>query len=917
MVDFHINGRPARTAAAPATPLISVLRDEMHLTGTKLGCDDGRCGTCMVLVNGRVARACRTPVGEVAGASVLTIEGLGTPERLHPLQRAFVETGAIQCGFCAPGMIVAAKGLLDADPRPSRAAIVKALGADYCRCTGYATIFEAVERAAAVLRGEPVPPPALPLAESWDEIAKATGRAQYGADLLRPGMLHLKVVRSPHAHARVLRLDTGAAAATPGVAAVFTAKDVPSNLHGRMMQDQPVLVEDTVRMLGDPVAAVAAETESIAAAAAAKVRVEYEVLPPLTSPEASLRPGAPRLHPLGNVLKAQTMGKGDVAAGFAQAGVVVEGSYRTPFNEHAYLEPEAGLAYVDEDGRLVLHSATPHTHLHQREVARVLGLPRDRVKVLPLLVGGAFGGKSDLTVQALVGLAAWRLRRPVKHVLTREESFQISTKRHPFAMRCRLGADAAGRLTALEMDILADAGPYASSSEYVVIKGMVSAAGPYDIPNSRLFGRSVRTHNAFAGSMRGLGAPQTTFAAESQVDEVARRLRMHPIDLRLKNALRPGCILPTGFQVGDEVAYRETLEAIRPHYDAAVARARADGGGGPVRRGVGVASMWYGIGTTLGERPSHADAALLPSGQIALHVGGTDTGQGSDFALRRIGAMVFGVPVPSVVLVRGDTDRTRDTGSATGSRTTFYIGNAARIAAENLRGLVLQAAAEILEAPAEILECRDGHVFPREAPGRGIGLADLARRLAPRGIHLKAPGTFDPEAFPLDSETGLGKPFATYASATHMAEVEVNLRTGAVRVRRMVAAHDVGRVINPAGARCQVEGAIAMGIGFALKEEFVPGVTRGFADYHIPTTRDMPEIETIFIERPEPRGPFGAKGLGECALLPTAPAVLNAVADATGARIYELPATRARILAAIAAAPHPSSSLSHHGRGRG
>ena len=901
-MDLIVNGRLVRVTDPAKSPLIAVLRDELRLTGTKLGCDDGRCGTCMVLVNGRVVRACQTPVERVAGAAVLTIEGLGNSENPHPLQRAFVETGAIQCGFCTPGMIMAAKGLLDTSPRPTRGEMAKALGANYCRCTGYTSIFEAVERAAAVLRGEAVPPPALPLAESWEEISKATGEAIYGADLVRPGMLHLKAVRSPHAHARVLHVHTADAELTPGVVAVFTAKDVPSNLHGRMTQDQPVLVEDVVRMVGDPVAAVVAETEAAAAEGAARVRVTYDVLPPLASPADALAPGAPRLHPLGNVMRAQSMGKGDIAAGFAGAHAVVEGAYRTPSNEHAYLEPEAGLAYVGEDGRLILHSATPHTHLHQREVSRVLGLAREQVKVFPLVVGGAFGGKSDLTVQALIGLAAWRLRRPVRYVVTRAESFQISTKRHPFDMRCRLGADAAGRITALEMEILADAGPYASSSDYVVVKGMVAAAGPYDIPNSRLYGRSVRTTNAMAGSMRGLGAPQATFASESQMDDLARRLGMHPIELRLRNALRPGCVLPTGFQVGDEMAFRETLEAIRPHYDAAVARARAAGAGGPVRRGVGVASMWYGIGTTLGERPSHADAALLPSGHVELHVGGTDTGQGSDFALRRIAAMVFDVPVPSVVLVRGDTDRTRDTGSATGSRTTFYIGNAARIATENLRGMVLEAAARELEAPAEILECRDGRIFPREAPGRGITLAELGRRLEAEGRHLTAPGTFDPEACPLDPETGLGKPFATYASATHLAEVEVNVRTGALRVRRMVAAHDVGRVMNPVGARCQVEGAIAMGIGFALKEEFVSGVTSGFADYHIPTTRDMPEIETIFVERPEPKGPFGAKGLGECALLPTAPAILNALAHATGARVTELPATPARVLAALAEA---------------
>ena len=902
MIELTLNGGPARTAAAPATPLVTVLRDELKLTGTKVGCDDGRCGSCMVLVNGRVARACRTPVGKVGGAAVLTIEGLGSPERPHPLQRAFVETGAVQCGFCIPGMILTAKALLEAAPRPSRAQMVKALGANYCRCAGFSSIFQAVERGAALLRGEAVPPPPLPLDECWEELAKATGRARYGADLVREGMLHLKVVRSPHPHARVVEVDAAEALALPGVEAVLTAKDVPFNHHGRIIQDEAVLAGDRVRMLGDPVAAVVAVSEAVAAEAAARVRVRYEGLPAVHSPREALAPGAPRLHAGGNVLARQAIRRGDAEAGLARAAVTVEGAFSTPFNEHAYLEPEAALAWVDAAGRVVIETGSSHPHLHRLEVARALGLPEDRVRIVSVALGGHFGGRTDVAMQCILGLAAWRLRRPVRCVYTRAESFASTTKRHAFEIQGRLGADRDGRITGLRLHMLADGGAYASAGNFIITRAAISGSGPYAIPDVWLGGEAVYTNNTLAGAMRGFGAPQSTFALESLLDEVGTRLGIHPIDLRVRNALRPGAVLATGFPVGEGTAVVETLEALRPHYDEAVRRARAARARGDLRRGVGVASMWFGIGTTTGEKPSHADMELLPTGRVRVLAGAPDAGQGSDYVLRRVAAEALGVSLPQVDLVRGDTDLTRDTGSCTGSRVTFYVGNAVRLASGALRRAILEAAAQELEAPTDILEIRDGHVVAREAPGRRIALGELARRVEARGARLREGGTWDPETCPLDPATGLGRPYATYASASQMAEVEVSVRTGAVRVRRVVAAHDVGRVLNPVGARGQVEGAVVMGLGFALTEEFVPGVTRGFAQYRIPTTHDVPEVEAIFVERADPKGPFGAKGLGECALIPTAPAIVNAIADATGVRLTRLPATRERVLQALAAA---------------
>lgn len=902
MADFTVNGVPVRLDVDPRLSLMTVLRDHLRLTGTKCGCDDGRCGSCTVVVDGHATRSCRMTAGEAAGSAVLTIEGLAKPGQLDPIQRAFVEAGAVHCGFCTPGLIMATKALLDRQPSPPLPAVVKALGANYCRCTGYRTVLDAVDRAAALVRGESVPPPAVSLDQSWSERDMVTGRAMYGADIFIDGMLHMKVVRSPHAHARILSIDASEALALPGVEAVLTAKDVPVNRHGRLVQDEPVLAGDRVRMIGDPVAAVVAASEEIAAIAAALVRVVYQELPALLSPCEALEPGAVKLHDSGNVLAHQVIARGNEVTGLDQAAVIVEAEFHTPFNEHAYLEPEAAVACLDTDGRVVVHSATSHPHLLRLEVARVLGVTEDRVHVVPAMMGGHFGGRTDVSVQCILGVAAMRLRRPVRCVYTREESFASTTKRHPFDIRGRLAADRTGRITNLRLDMTADGGAYASAGQFIIVRAAVSGCGPYDIPNVWLGGPAVYTNNTMAGAMRGFGAPQSTFALESMVDEAARRLGLHPIDLRLGNALRPGSVLATGAEVGAEVGYVETLEAIRPHYDAAVERAHRASRRGRIQHGVGVASMWYGIGTTTGEKASYADLALLPSGRVAVYAGVTDAGQGSDFLLRRVAADALGVSLARIDLVRGDTDLTKDTGSCTGSRVCFYVGNAVRLAAGSLRDAILEAAARELHTVPESLDLTDQGVQPRGMPGPTLSLANLGQRLQAGGVQLRRTGTYLPETTFLNPATGLGRPYATYASATQMAEVDVDLRNGSVKVTRVVAAHDVGRVLNPAGARGQVEGAVVMGIGFALLEEFVPGATHNFGDYRIPALHDVPDIETIFIERQDPGGPFGAKGLGECATIPTAPAILNAVAHATGVRITALPANRGRVLAALRAA---------------
>ena len=587
-------------------------------------------------------------------------------------------------------------------------------------------------------------------------------------------------------------------------------------------------------------------------------------------------------------------------AGLDQAAVLVEDEFHTPFNEHAYLEPEAAVACLDTDGRVIVHSATSHPHLMRLEVARVLGMTEDRVHVVPAMMGGHFGGRTDVGVQCILSVAAMRLRRPVRCVYTREESFASTTKRHPFDIRGRLAADRTGRIPNLRLDMTADGGPYASAGQFIIVRAAVSGCGPTIFPTCGWVDRPSTPATPWPARW-GTGAPQSTFALESMVDEAARRLGLHPIDLRLGNALRPGSVLATGAEVGEEVGYVETLEAIRSHYDAAIERTHRASRRGRIQHGVGVASMWYGIGTTTGEKPSYADLALLPSGRVAVYAGVTDAGQGSDFLLRRVAADALGISLTRIDLVRGDTDLTQDTGSCTGSR-VCYVANAVRLAACSLRDAILEAAALELHTSPKNLDLTDQGVQPRGMPGRTMSLANLGQRLEARGVQLRQTGTYLPDTSFLNPATGLGRPYATYASATQMAEVDVDLRNGSVKVTRVVAAHDVGRILNPAGARGQVEGAVVMGIGFALMEEYVPGATRDFGDYRIPTLHDVPDIGAIFIERQDPGGPFGAKGLGECATIPTAPAILNAVAHATGVRITALPANRARVLAALRAA---------------
>ena len=907
---FTLNGAEVELGRSSDRTLLTVLREDFGLLGVKEGCSKGQCGSCSVLVDGGVVLSCHTPAAEVAGRSVVTIEGIGTREAPHPLQRAFVEVGAVQCGFCTPGVIVAAKGLLDRNQDPSREEIMAALNRNLCRCTGYVKLVEGVERAAALLRGDaglsaaetPEPTQAgehlavgrsYPRRDAWDKVL---GTARYAADLTMPGMLHGVAVRSPHAHALLGPVHAEAALQVPGVVAVLTAKDVPGrNGVAIFRPDQPVLAQGKVRHVGETVALVVAETVEAARAARDLVEVEYEPLPVLSTVEEALAADAPRVHDdVPNEVFSRRLARGDAAGAMAEADVVVTGRFTTPYNEHSYLEPEAGLASMDGD-QVVVRVGTQNAQHCRTEIAKVLAIEPERVRVLQTTTGGGFGGKLDVPFPALLAVAAFATKRPVRIVLTREESFLASTKRHPFDMTFTLGARRSGEIVSLQADLTANTGAYLSFGVGVTTRAVVHASGPYRIPNIEIVGRAVHTNGPTSGAMRGFGTPQVMFALESVVDELSLRLDLDPIEVRRLNGYRDGDRTASGQLLDVPVAYLPTLDTLEASYRTARANAEAfnaspEAAERGVRRGVGIASMWFGPGKTSLAEKSYAFVEMQPSGAVRLVTTAADIGQGLDTVLAQVVAEELRMPYEAVEVSTRDTEDSPDGGFTCASRQTYNTGNAAVAASRRLKESVAAAAAEMLGTTADRVAVGGGEVRVRGGSSARLSFADLVKAGHPRRYF----GAYAADVGDLDTD-GQGRPYETYTFGTQVVEVEVNVDTGQVKVVTVYVAHDVGTVINPQAVEGQIEGGVVMGVGFALKEDFRPGRTENLVSYRIPRFKDMPEIDTLSLEYPHPFGPFGATGAGECAQMPTAPAITNAIFDAVGVRVTNLPATPARM----------------------
>ncbi len=892
--------------------LVDVLREDLGLTGTKVGCNAGDCGACTVRLDGDQVCACLVAAGQVEGRRVETVEGLAAGDDLAALQAAFLACGGAQCGACTPGMLMAADDLVARTPDPSAAQILEGLGGVLCRCTGYSAIVEAVRSAASGAVVELDPPArgnavGARLART-DGREKVTGAERFGDDLPRGDELHLRAVRSPHAHARFLVGDLRPLlAAHPGLVRVLAAADVPGdNRYGIYAtgKDQPVLADGHVRYTGEAVLALVGDAATVAAIDDRELPIHWEPLSPLEGLDAALNPGAPSLHEAspGNVLVEGRVRLGDAVAALEASAVTASGTFETAWVEHAYIEPEAGTARV-VDGRVEVFATTQTPYMDRDELALVLGLPADRVRVIPSACGGGFGGKLDLSLQPLIAIAALLLDRPVRALYPRPESMASTTKRHPARIRATFGADEAGRLTAATIHADFDTGAYASWGPTVASRVPVHAMGPYAVGSVLSTSRAIYTNGPPAGAFRGFGVPQAAIAHEALVDELAGQLGIDELEFRLRNALRTGSRTSTSQDLVASAGLPACLEALRPHWASMRAGAEAhntDPGSGAIRRGVGVAAMWYGIGNTSLPNPSEIELGVRADGTVVLFSGATDIGQGSNTILAQIAADALGVPVSSIERVGPDTDLSPDAGKTSASRQTFVSGNATRLAAEDLRRQLLTLAEAGEDATLEI---EDGRVTARD--GDAVSVVELGELpAAARDCVVLGRGSYDPKTTTLDAD-GQGIPYETYAFGAQVAEVDVDTELGTVKARRIVAAHDVGRAINPTLVEGQIQGGIVQGLGMALMEAYVPGRTDNLHDYLIPTIGDAPEIDCILIEEAEPAGPFGAKGVGEPALVPTAPAILAAIRHATGARIDSVPATPSRVRAAIRAARRP------------
>ena len=902
---FHLNGTVVEVEPAPGERLSHALRERLGARDVKIGCNAGDCGACTVLVDGAPVCACLMPVQQAAGRQVETLAGLvRTDPHAARLKDSFQAHQAAQCGICTPGMMVSAVALLRDTATPDTTQVQDALGGVLCRCTGYRKIIDAVVGAGAAQPQEGSGDVGTTI-RRLDGLPKVTGAEAFGDDVAPAGALVLRVIRAPHAHAGFTLGDLDAwRAANPGIHAILTAADVPGlNAFGVIpgFIDQPVFAVDHIRFRGEAIAAVVGDAATMARLDLDTFPVTWDVRPALMEVDAALAADAPQLHPgrAQNIMCGGHVACGDADAALSRADVTVEGRFTTAFVEHAYIEPEAGFAEMDGN-RVVVHACTQAPVMDQDALMQILALPRDRIRIVPTAVGGGFGSKIDVSLQPFLALAAMKTGRAVRMTYERTESMQSTTKRHPAQITMRIGARADGRLSGMTFDGDFNTGAYASWGPTVANRVPVHASGPYRVSDYRASSRAVNTHCVPAGAFRGFGVPQSAIAQESLCFELAAKLGMDALDFRILNALDNGVPTVCGQVFAQGVGVKPCLEALRPAWKAAQADCAAfNAANATMKRGVGLAAGWYGCGNTSMPNPSTIRAGLRADGTVVLHQGAMDIGQGSNTVIPQIFARAFGVPVQQIALIGADTDLTPDAGKTSASRQTFVTGNAARLAGEALRAAVLL---QVNASPEATITLIPGGLTVTD--GAQHFTLDLARLTPnPAGYVLEVNETYDPPTKPLD-RNGQGEPYAQYGYAAHLVVVEVDTALGRVRPLHFTAAHDVGQAINPLLVEGQVQGGIAQGMGMALMEEYIPHRTENLHDYLIPTIGDVPPIDTLIVEVPDAHGPYGAKGLGEHVLIPTAPAILNAIKHATGARITQVPATPARVRAALKEAGH-------------
>lgn len=827
MASFTVNGKSV--TVDHNQKLIRYLRDELHLTSVKDGCSEGACGTCTILIDGKPTKACIVQTDKLEGKTVLTVEGLSNFEK-DVFTYAFGKAGAVQCGFCIPGMVICAKALLDQNPNPSREEAAFAIRNNICRCTGYVKIIDGILLAAEVLRAGEIPPEP----DDWslgqrvprvDVREKVTGTGIYPDDVYLDGMIYAGAVRSAYPRARVLAIHTEEARALPGVVGVFTAADVPgSNKVGHLVKDWDTMIAvgDITHYLGDAVCLVAAQTKEILEQAKVLVRVDYEELPCVRNPKEAMVPDAPLVHRTGNLLAHKHIQRGNPAEAIARSQYVLTQRFTTPWTEHAFLEPECAVAFPDGDG-VKIWSTDQGAYDTQHETMGMLGLPAEKVKVQNLLVGGGFGGKEDVTVQHLAGLVAYLTKRPVKVKLSRAESLLVHPKRHPMDMEFSIGCDERGIIQGVVAEVIADTGAYASLGGPVLERACTHASGPYNYQNFEIDGWAYYTNNPPAGAFRGFGVTQTCFCIESLLNQMADKVGISPWEIRWRNAIRPGQELPNGQIVDESTGLAETLLAVKPYYDAA--------------KYVGIGCAMKNAGVGVGIPDTGRVRLIVQDGKIHIFAGASCIGQGLGTVLTQMVCGELHLRKQAVVYERSNTWIAPDSGTTSGSRQTLITGEACRRACEKLK--------------AEL----GSHTLP-ELNGQEF-YGEYLAKTDPLGANVPNPVSH-----------------VAYGYAT-----QICILNEEGRIDKIIAAHDVGKAVNPTSVEGQIEGGVVMSMGFALTERYPLDNCKPLAKYGtlgLFRANQVPEVKALIVEKPGLNVACGAIGLGEITSIPTAPAIADA-----------------------------------------
>lgn len=917
-IELTVNGDKHTVPVTGTTTLVEVLREQLDLTGTKVGCGVGDCGACTVLLDGEPTNSCLLLAVEAEGREIVTIEGISGDGELHPLQRAFTEVGAIQCGFCTPAMVLTGKALIDRNPNPTEDEIREGLGGTLCRCTGYAKIVKAIQhwrdhtdapaaedrtrenKHAVVGRSLP----------KKDSMEKVTGRAKYTDDLKLPNMLYGKILTSHLSHARIVKIDTSRAEALPGVKTILTAKDVPDTLYGvsPARYDEHILTRDKVCHVGDEVAAVAAVDEATCWKALELIEVEYQELPAVFDPIEAMADGAPLiLNRYPNNINTRVDWKfGDVEKGFKEADLVLSDRYEGNRTYQNPMEPHCAIAQWDGDGRLTVYTSTQVVHHVRYQLARLLDMPQGDIRVVGPHCGGGFGGKAAINpLEILAAFLSKRTGRPVKMRYTRSEMFHHCRGRHKQIIELKMGMKRDGTLTAVQQKSILDGGAYSSFGVIAVYYSGAMVPTLYKIPNYKYDGFRVNTNLPACGAMRGHGCPHPRFAFESLLTDMAKELGLDPIDVRMKNAMEPNTRTINDLDIGS-CELKACLETVR----------RKSGwnekwGKLPFGKGIGIGCGGFVSGAAYPIYRSkfpHSNAVIKVSEDghtVILYTGETDIGQGSTTVLAQIAAEAMGITYDRIKVVIADTDSTPLGFGSFSSRVTLMGGNACKMAGEDVKRQMLETASRMLDMPAQQLEIRENQIYHKDNRSTELPWHEVAAQCFAENGPLIGRGHYSPPE-------GLGGKFKgatvgtspAYSFCACVCEVEVDIETGQVKVIRFTDAHDVGTPVNPVAVEGQAEGAIAMMQGETLFEEVVFDdkgniLNPNLHDYLMVTAKDVPPIDSSTVESYEPRGPYGAKEVGEGSTLPVIGAIANAIEDAIGVRIKSLPITAEKVLKAL------------------